>query len=57
MPPTTREIIRSDILSPEVYSAQRQDLKQRIIETKKSRRVSVRPDATFYFENYDTMWM
>jgi hypothetical protein len=57
MPPTTREIIRSDILSPELYSAQRQDLKQRIIEIKKSWRVSVGADATFYFENYDTMWM
>lgn len=57
MPAHTREITRADILTPEEYLAQRKTLKSQMIETKKNRRVSVGPDATFYFENYATMWM
>jgi len=57
MPADTCEITRDDILSPEEYLTRRKDLKHRIIEIKKNRRISVGPDASFYFENYDTMWM
>lgn len=53
----TREITRDDLLAPEEYATQRQDLKRKIIDSKKNRRVQVGPDATFYFESYDTMWM
>ncbi len=57
MPAEMREITRADILAPEAYISQRCDLKQRIIGIKKNRRIAVGPDAIFYFENYDTMWM
>ena len=49
------EITRDDILSIEDYSKQRQQSKDRIKLIKAHRRVGVGPDATFYFENYDTM--
>ena len=37
------------------YEKVRQDRKIAIAELKKDRRVPVGPDATFYFESYDTM--
>ena len=46
-----------DIWPSEKYAAQRAALRKNLIETKKSRRMEVGPFATFYFENYDTMWM
>ncbi len=57
MPAEARQIIRDDILAPDDYAAQRADLKRRVIELKKNRRIAVGPDAAFYFESYDTMWM
>jgi len=53
--PAKTEITRDDILSIEIYSKQRQQAKDRIKLIKAHRRVGVGPDATFYFENYDTM--
>ena len=49
------EITRADILSPEDYGAARPERKRAVAELKKHRRVAVGPDATFYFESYDTM--
>jgi len=51
-----REITREDILPMEVYGPQRKERRRQVTEMKKPRRVAVGPDATFYFENYDTMW-
>lgn len=51
-----REITREDILSMDEYGSQRADRRRALTELKRARRVSVGPDATFYFENYDTMW-
>jgi len=51
-----REITRADILPVERYASERKALKQRIAAVKVNRRVEVGPFATFYFENYDTMW-
>lgn len=50
-----REITPDDILGPEDYEKVRAERKRLIAEVKKNRRVSVGPDATFYFESYDTM--
>ena len=47
----------ADILPLDVYAAQRKSLRQENIARKRRRRIGVGPDATFYFENYDTMWM
>ena len=50
-----REITPDDILGLEDYEKVRAERKRLIAEVKKNRRVSVGPDATFYFESYDTM--
>ena len=49
------EITRADILGMEDYAAARPERKRAVAELKKHRRVAVGPDATFYFESYDTM--
>ena len=51
-----RQLTRDDLISPERYAAERREYKRRVGEIKKNRRVEVGPFATFYFENYDTMW-
>jgi hypothetical protein len=50
-------ITHADILSPEAFAAERAEIRRRLIPVKKKRRVEVGPFATFYFENYDTMWL
>ena len=56
MPITSRhEITRADILGIEDYAAARPERKRAVAELKKHRRVAIGPDATFYFESYDTM--
>ena len=53
---STRRITRDDILSLEDYEKVRPERRRAVTEMKRDRRVSVGPDATFYFENYQTMW-
>ncbi|HVV66022.1 MAG TPA: DUF3501 family protein [Rhizomicrobium sp.] len=52
-----RKITEADILPDAVYEAQRKELRAGAIAIKKNRRVEVGPFATFYFENYQTMWL
>ena len=52
-----RKIVPSDILPLADYDKRRGELKKNLIAVKKLRRVEVGPFATFYFENYATMWM
>jgi hypothetical protein len=52
-----RELTTADILSIEDYERVRAEKRGAIIAIKKNRRISVGPYATFYFENYDTMWL
>jgi hypothetical protein len=40
----------------ERYLAERKDHRSRVSALKKNRRIEVGPHATFYFENFDTMW-
>ena len=56
MSATERKITPADIISDDKYAAQRDALRKAMIAVKKNRRVEVGPFATFYFENYDTMW-
>lgn len=51
-----RELTRADILPLEQYEKIRTDRRGALIEQKRRRRVEIGPYATFYFENYDTMW-
>ncbi len=52
-----RELTRADILPLEQYERERRSHRQRIAAVKRNRRVEVGPLATFYFENFDTMWL
>jgi Protein of unknown function (DUF3501) len=55
--PSKHHLSASDILPMEQYGEIRADSRRRIAAQKRNRRVSVGPDVTFYFENYDTMWL
>src|SRR6201992_959083 len=57
MPEAQRKITPDDLLSLSEYEIRRKSLKQNLIPVKKQRRVEVGPFATFYFENYATMWL
>jgi len=56
MPAAKRKITRDDILPMAEYGRERAALRQNVVAIKKHRRVEVGPVATFYFENYQTMW-
>ena len=55
MPKEKREIQKSDIMPLDIYIKQRKELRKKIVEFKKNRRISLGPYATFYFESYETM--
>jgi hypothetical protein len=57
MPESARKIVPEDLLSTAEYERQRKSLKANLLPLKKLRRVEVGPFATFYFENYATMWL
>ena len=54
--PAKREITRDDIMPMASYAAERKERRSALVAVKKHRRIEVGPVATFYFENYDTMW-
>lgn len=49
------QISPEDLMPMDQYARERRDHGRRIAEIKKIRRISVGPDATFYFENFETM--
>lgn len=51
-----KHIAREDILPMEEYARIRKDKAREITEIKRNRRMAVGPDATLYFESFDTMW-
>jgi hypothetical protein len=51
-----RQLTRADILPLDEYVNIRRERRREISEVKKYRRIEVGPFATFYFENFDTMW-
>jgi len=52
-----RKITPADLIAYEKYAAERAAFRKNLIPIKKNRRVEIGPFATFYFENYDTMWL
>jgi hypothetical protein len=50
------EITRQDIMPIEDYVAERKERRAQLVAAKRNRRVEVGPVATWYFENYETMW-
>ena len=55
MPKEQRRILKEDLMSLEVYTKSRKELRKNIVEFKKDRRIALGPYATFYFESYETM--
>lgn len=53
---TKTAITRDDIIPVADYAATRKARKQALTAVKRDRRLEVGPHATFYFENYETMW-
>jgi hypothetical protein len=49
-------ITPADILPMAKYAAERKTLRQNVVAIKQRRRMEVGSFATFYFENYQTMW-
>jgi hypothetical protein len=54
--PQKIEINRDDLIPLEKYGIERKARRVKITELKLNRRVSIGPDATFYFESYETMF-
>ena len=50
-----RTIQKEDIMPLDVYTSQRKELRKKILDFKKNRRIPLGPYATFYFESYETM--
>ncbi len=50
------KLTREDILPMAEYGQQRAEKSKTMSATKRDRRVAVGPDASFYFESYETMW-
>ena len=55
MPRERREIQKEYIMSLDVYTQNRKELRKNIVNFKKDRRIALGPYATFYFESYETM--
>lgn len=51
-----RQITPADIMPMEDYAEQRIERRRAVTALKRPRRVAIGPDATFYFECYETMW-
>lgn len=52
----SKELRREDLMDMATYGKVRKERRLAITELKKNRRLSVGPDATCYFESYETMW-
>ncbi len=51
------EIRREDVMALPEYVKVRAEKRRAMAQRKKNRRVDVGPHVTFYFENFDTMWL
>jgi hypothetical protein len=54
---TKHDITLADILPPADYAKIRVESRRRIAARKRNRRVEVGPFTTFYFENFETIWL
>ena len=55
MPKDKRVISKEDIIPLDIYTSKRKELRKKIVEFKKNRRIPLGPYATFYFESFETM--
>ena len=56
MPRETHTITRADIMDMGEYANVRKERRKAITALKKNRRLHIGPDATAYFESFDTVW-
>jgi len=56
MPREAHTLTREDIWDMDTYAPVRVERRKAVTELKKNRRVHIGPDATAYFESFDTMW-
>jgi hypothetical protein len=56
MESSIRPVTLDDVVGLDRYEARRHEIRRRIIELKRARRVSVGPEVTFVFENHDTVY-
>src|SRR5262249_26759440 len=56
MESSIRPVTLADVVGLDRYEIIRDDVRRRIIELKRARRVSVGPNVTFVFENHDTVF-
>jgi len=50
-----RIVEKKDLITSEKYAKNRKELRKKLLEYKKNRRVAIGPYATFYFESFETM--
>ena len=50
-----KQIEKKDLMTADVYSKSRKQIRKELVEFKKNRRISLGPYATFYFESFETM--
>ena len=55
MPKELRQIQKQDLLTEDSYAKNRKQLRKKLLEFKKNRRITLGPYATFYFESFETM--
>ena len=46
---------KKDLINEDIYAKNRKQIRKKLVELKKNRRISLGPYATFYFENFETM--
>ncbi|MDP6109897.1 MAG: DUF3501 family protein [Rhodospirillales bacterium] len=51
-----KSLNRDDIMAMDDYAKARKERRKVVTETKKNRRLGIGPDATCYFESFETMW-
>ncbi|HJN25545.1 MAG TPA: DUF3501 family protein [Rhodospirillales bacterium] len=51
-----KSLNRDDIMAMDDYAKVRKERRKAVTETKKNRRLGIGPDATCYFESFETMW-
>ena len=50
-----RQVEKEDLMSADVYTESRKQIRKDLVEFKKNRRIALGPYATFYFESFETM--
>ena len=50
-----RIVEKGDLILPDEYAKNRKQIRKKLVEFKKNRRIPIGPYATFYFESFETM--